>query len=375
MSNLETILRRHGSEWEGYYAALANLIRHTPVYEAPASREFVCGAPDLCAWLLKHDAVTRPKLSFGTVLSALPLDDTERKQLATTTDAADRLLARSILYDRDAVAPDWFAWLSDLCNADALDRIAREHVSQIPRQDLYDFMQIGRSYVAEVACLVAGVRSAFARVHASPIAAVVDYMDSRADTLADAVRAAAGVKLIADELSAGAWNNSLPAPLCTDLPNRTVFLITAHESTAYLIVTACLMLKRTPDVATQEVVRAAADFDFPIQSVLRQTTEDLRWRDVHLPRNRRLRIHIGAAFGGGRQANRSFGIGRNTCPGAKLALAVAEAFVNNVRPLLPKTAFFEDAQDRYTSLAARTFRKLNASTDARHDCGPSFHRR
>lgn len=358
MSDLETILRVHGNECEGYYAALADLIRNVPVYEGRS--EFVCGTPDLCTWLLKHDSVTRPKLSFERVLTTLPLDDAERKQLAITTDVADRLLARSILGDRSAVASEWFAWFSDLCNADALDQIAREHVSKIPRQTLYDFMQIGRSYIAEIACLVAGVHSAFAQVHAWPIAAVVDYMDGRANTLADAMRAAAGVKLVADELSSGAWNNSLPAPLRADIPNRTMFLITAHESSAYLIATACLILKKAPDITTQEAVRAAADFDFPIQSVLRETTEDLRWGDFQLPRGRRIRIHIGAAFSG-RQPNRSFGIGRNTCPGAKLALVAAEALVNNFRSLLPQTTFFE--QDRHTSPVARTFRRLNASTD------------
>jgi len=278
-----------------------------------------------------------------------------------TTGFADELLARSILSDRSAVAPEWYAWFSDLCNTDVLDRIAGEYVRNIPRQTLYDFMQIGRSYIAEIACLAAGVNRKFGRVHAHPIAAIVDYMDGRANTLADALRAAGGIKYIANELSSNASNNSLPSTLRADISNRTIFLVTAHESSAYLIATACLVLKRAPDTPTRDAVRTAADLDFPIQSVLRETTKDLRWGDFPLWKEQKIRVHIGAAFGGGRQPNRSFGIGANACPGAKLALAATEAFVKNIRPLLPQTTFFE--QNRRTSLAARTFRRLNASTD------------
>jgi hypothetical protein len=359
MRDLETILQVHGNECEGYYAALANLAREAPVYEDRG--ELVCGAPDLCTWLLKHDALARPQLSFEAILANLPLKHAERCQLAMTTDVADELLACSILGDRNAVAPEWHAWFSDLCNADVLDRIAGEHVQKIPRQTRYDFMQIGRSYISEIACLVAGVHRTFGRVHAHPIAAIVDYMDGRTNTLADALRAAGAVKYVANELSSNAWNDLLPSTLRADISNRTIFLVTAHESSAYLIATACLILKGAPDTTTRDAVRAAANIDFPIQSVLRETTEDLRWGDFPLWKGQRIRIHIGAAFGGGRQPNRSFGIGANACPGAKLALAATEAFVNNIRPLLPQTTFFE--QSRRTSLAARTFRRLNASTD------------
>lgn len=359
MRDLEFILRMHGTECKAYYAALADLTREAPVYEDRG--EFVCGTPDLCTWLLKHDAVTRPMLSFEKNLATLPLDDAERRQLAMTTEVVDQLLARSIFGNRNGTASEWFAWLSELCNADALDQIARKHLRKIPPRTLYDFMQIARSYIADIACLVAGVHSDFTQAYERPIAAMVDYMDGRVNTRADALRAAAGVKAVADKLSSEDCNDLLPAALRADIPNRTMFLIAAHESSAYLIATACLMLKRTPDLTTQKAVRAAADFDFPIQSVLRETTEDLRWGDFHLPRGRRIRIHIGAAFGGGRQPNKSFGIGANVCPGAKLAVAAAEALINNFRPLLPQTAFFE--RNRHTSLAARTFRRLNAFTD------------
>jgi hypothetical protein len=360
MRDLETVLQEYGSESESYYAALANLARDTPFYQDRG--EVVCGVPDFCNWLLRNNALIRPTLTFETIFATLPLEHAERCQLKMTTNTADELLARSILSDRDAVAPEWYAWFSDICNADVLDRIAERHVQKIPRQDLYDFMQAARSYIAEIACLVAGVDRRFGRAHAHPIAAIVNYMDGRANTLMDALRAAAGIRYIANEISSHAWDDHpLPSPLHADISNRTMFLVTAHESSAYLIATACLILKKALDTTARNAVRAAADFDFPIQSVLREAAEDLTWKDFRLRKGQRIRIHIGAAFGGGHYPNRSFGIGANACPGAKLALAASEAFVNNIRPLLPHTTFFE--QSRHTTLVTRTFRRLNASTN------------
>lgn len=141
-----------------------------------------------------------------------------------------------------------------------------------------------------------------------------------------------------------------------------MFLITAHESTAYLIITACRMLKDWPNAGTGEIVRMAVERDFPIQSIIRQTYKDIRWNNILLPEGRRLRIHIAAAFGGGGHANRSFGLGANTCPGARLALTMAEAFVDAIRPMLQSTRFLEMSGDRQTTPAARRFCTLAAIT-------------
>jgi hypothetical protein len=362
MSDLRTILHRHGGSREAYYTALEEFFMEKPIYSDPITQELICGASELCDLLLRSREMRRPEISFARALTALQLDETDAAKLATITGAVDDILARSVLGDRAGVAPEWLAWFSELSKSEILERIAVSHLDQVVFGEPYDLAQLSRDYVSEVSCYLAGVDRTFSDSINGQISAAVEFMDGRADSLADALRAVAGIKSIADQVESTELDLWDHWQLNSDIPNRVVFLITAHESSAYLIVTACQMLKDQPDMEPREVVRAALDLDFPIQSMLRECREDTHLGSLQLYKGQRVRIHIGAAFGGGRYTNRSFGGGTNTCPGAKIASSMAEAFIRSFRPFLHTTRFLDGMPDRQTSIAARKFRSAFAIT-------------